>query len=169
MTNGENRGAYTKPQCTRLYPCAAFCSLWFSQIFLLSFPPVIRSRPMRSLRMALALCDQTTDLGDYHPESQPYYPSPRPTQATKYRRDTYLCEPIYCPGPRTFLTRKIPSTVLPIAYWVCIHISYLQNRVLINNHVQRSRVQPVLTFSRWMLYCTPIAYRSRMKRQFYRL
>ena len=74
---------------------------------------------------------RTTDLGDYHPESQPYYPSPRPIQATKYRRDSYFCESIYCTVRlRKSLTRKIPRTVLTIAYWVCIHISYLQNQVL---------------------------------------
>ena len=51
-------------------------------------------------------------LGDYHPESQPYYPGPRPIQATEYRRDSYFYEPIYCTVRlRLFLTRGTPSTV----------------------------------------------------------
>ena len=37
----------------------------------------------------LRLIDQTTDLGAYRPEGQPYYPNPRPIRAAKYRRDSY--------------------------------------------------------------------------------
>lgn len=81
--------------------------------------------------MTLFDFDRTTDLGDYHPEGQPHYPSPRPIQATKYRRDSYFCESIYCTVRlRMFLARKILSTVHTIAYWVCVHISYPQNQVL---------------------------------------